>query len=112
MSPITKEQLIEYCLTYPACYLDYPFDEEWAVMRHLKNKKAFAFIYHRNNQLCINLKCEPMEADFYRNVYPCITPAYHMNKTHWNTVIVDGSMTLEELAPFIDKSFRLTQPKR
>ena len=66
---MTRQELIDYCLTLPAAYEDYPFDDitddkRWTVMRHQANKKTFAMIYERNDRLCINLKCEPIEADF------------------------------------------------
>ena len=54
----TKKDLITYCLTYKDVYEDYPFrDHEWAVIRHRNNKKVFAWIYSRNGEVCINLKC-------------------------------------------------------
>ena len=72
----------------------------------------FALILERDAKLCINLKCEPMQADFLRKVYPTVIPAYHMNKTHWNTVIVDGSIPQEELFEMIASSYDLIKPKR
>ncbi|WMJ24084.1 MmcQ/YjbR family DNA-binding protein [Paludicola sp. MB14-C6] len=108
---MTKQELIDYCLTYPSTYLDYPFDEEWAAIRHQSNKKTFAFLYHRNHQLCMNLKCNPMEADFFRSVFSAVTPAYHMNKTHWNTVTIDGSMDENQIYDLIQISYQLTKAK-
>ncbi len=60
---MTRKELIEYCLTMPFSYEDYPFDDvanpgAWTVMRHQVNKKSFAMIYERNEKLCINLKCD------------------------------------------------------
>ena len=58
----TKKDLIKYCLTYPDVYEDYPFhDTEWAVIRHRKNKKVFAWIYTREEKTCVNVKCNPMD---------------------------------------------------
>lgn len=108
---MTKKELIEHCLSYPGSYEDYPFDEEWAVIRHQNNKKAFALIYEREARLCVNLKCEPMRADFLRGLYEDVKPAYHMNKTHWNTVYADGTLPEEELFLMIDHSFSLTAKK-
>ena len=51
-------------------------------MRHRANKKSFALIYERNGKLYVNLKCDPMEADFLRQAFVDVTPAYHMNKVH------------------------------
>ena len=80
-----RQKLIEYCLTYPDSYEDYPFDDSidadaWTVMRHKTNTKSFALIYERNGKLCVNLKCDPFEADFLRKAYKDVTPGWHMNK--------------------------------
>jgi predicted DNA-binding protein (MmcQ/YjbR family) len=95
---MTRRELIDFCLTFPAAYEDYPFDDTkgggaWTVMRHRTNKKSFVLIYERQDKLCVNLKCEPFEADFLRRVYTDIKPAYHMNKTHWNTVTLGGDVS-------------------
>lgn len=114
---MNRRELIDYCLTFPDCYEDYPFDalpdspETWAVMRHLRNKKSFAFIYDRGG-LCVNLKCEPNRADFYRQLYSGVTPAYHMNKEHWNTVRIGSDVPADELYAMIEHSYRLTLPKQ
>lgn len=109
---MTKRELIEYCLTYPGAYEDYPFDEEWAVIRHSGSKKSFALIYERNGHPCANLKCEPMRADFLRSVFDQVQPAYHMNKVHWNTVILDGGLPEQELFDMVAHSFELTMPRK
>ena len=114
---MNRRELIEYCLTFPDTYEDYPFDdipdsaEAWAVMRHRLNKKSFAFIYERGG-LCVNLKCKPDRADFFRHIYTGVTPAYHMNKEHWNTVRPDSDVPVDELYSMIEHSYRLTMPKR
>lgn len=110
---MTRRELIDYCLTYTDVYEDYPFDDlpygpgAWAVMRHKSNEKGFAFIYERQG-LCINLKCEPLLADFLRQVYRGVTPAYHMNKAHWNTVRPDSDVPEDELRTMIEQSYELT----
>ncbi|MDR2712907.1 MAG: MmcQ/YjbR family DNA-binding protein [Clostridiales bacterium] len=113
---MTCQELIDFCLTFPAAYEDYPFDEmtgdgAWAVMRHRTNKKSFAFIYERNGKLCINLKCEPVETDFLRQLFSDVTPAYHMNKVHWNTVALGGDVPDDELCRMIGSSYDLIKPK-
>ena len=114
---MTRRELIDHCLTFPGAYEDYPFDESadapgaWAVLRHRGSKKSFAMIYERSG-LCINLKCEPMQADFLRRIYRSVTPAYHMNKEHWNTVRPDGDVPQEELYGMIAESYRLTAQKK
>lgn len=115
---MTRRELIDYCLTYPDAYEDYPFDgdssspDAWAVMRHRGNKKGFAFIFERGEVLTVNLKCEPMFADLLRNTYPGVTPAYHMNKEHWNSVVPNSAIPPEELCAWIQLSYDLTRPVR
>ena len=113
---MTRQELIDFCLTFPAAYEDYPFDDimdagAWTVMRHRFNKKSFAFIYERNGKLCVNLKCEPLEADFLRQAFEDVTPAYHMNKVHWNTVTLGGDVPEEEIKRMVAGSYDLIKPK-
>jgi len=58
---MNKREIIDYCLTYENVYEDYPFDENWAALRHILNKKTFAFIYDRNEKTYVNLKLNPIE---------------------------------------------------
>ena len=113
---MTRRELIEYCLTRSHSYEDYPFDSivddrAWTVMRHRANRKGFAHIYRRHGKLCINLKCDPFKADFLRQMYANVTPAYHMNKQHWNTVTLGGDVPVAELLKMIEQSYDLTKPK-
>lgn len=114
---LTRQELITYCLTFPGAYEDYPFNEDsaapgaWTVMRCLNNRKSFALLFDRGGVLNINLKCEPMYADLLRSAYPSVIPAYHMNKTHWNGVLLDGSIPDEEILSWISASYELVRPK-
>jgi len=113
---MTRQELIGFCLTFPAAYEDYPFDDimdagAWAVIRHRTNRKSFALIYERNGKLCVNLKCDPFEAGFLRQAFVDVTPAYHMNKEHWNTVALGGDVPEEELQWMVGKSYDLVMPK-
>ncbi len=113
---MTRQDLIDFCLTFPAAYEDYPFDDiadagAWTVMRHKINKKSFALIYERHSKLCVNLKCDPFEADIMRQAFEDITPAYHMNKEHWNTVKVGGNVPEDEMKRMIGRSYDLIKPK-
>lgn len=114
---LTRKELIDYCLTFQAAYEDYPFNDDagaekaWTAMRHQTNKKCFAFIFQHDGKLCMNLKCEPMYADFLRGIYPSVTAAYHMNKTHWNTVVIDGKVPQDELYDMIGRSYELIKPR-
>jgi len=113
---MTRQEIIDFCLTFPAAYEDYPFDDStdpgaWTAMRHRTNKKTFAFIAVHSGQLIANLKCDPAEADFLRQIYDSVTPGYHMNKTHWNTVVIDGDVPEDELKQMIESSYDLIKPK-
>ncbi|WP_018976251.1 MmcQ/YjbR family DNA-binding protein [Saccharibacillus kuerlensis] len=98
-------------MTYPSVYEDHPFDEGWTVMRHQANKKIFAMIYERGGHPSVNLKCDPMRAAVLRDLHEDISPGYHMNKEHWNTVILDGVLNAEDIFDLVRHSFELTRPK-
>lgn len=109
---LTKREIIDYCLTYQDSFEDYPFEEDnWAAIRHKSNAKTFAFIYEKDGQICLNLKCEPMKAEFLRSAFEAVIPAYHMNKTHWNTVFLN-KINENEVYEMIKNSFELTMPKK
>lgn len=108
----TRREAIEMCLTYADAYEDYPFhDSNWTVMRHKTNRKSFAYIFEHEGCIWINVKCDPMDGDFLKSAYPAIVPAYHMNKTHWIGVRLDGTMSDDEIMPIIAQSFYLTQTR-
>lgn len=109
---LTREEAVAACLSFPFTYEDYPFgDANWTVMRHRENQKSFAFIYEREGRICINVKAEPMWGDFWRNTYPAVTPAYHMNKKHWISIVLDGSMADEDIHRLLKDSYALTAKK-
>lgn len=90
---------------------DYPFnDGNWAALRHRDNKRCFAFIYDFHGRLQVNLKCRPEWTSFWRNAHTGVTPGYHMNKTHWNTLILDGSIPDEDIKTMTAESYQLTAP--
>lgn len=80
----------QLCLSMPCAYADYPFGPESTVFkvagRDPCKGKMFGLIMHLNGELVLNLKCEPALADQQRSEHPQITPGYHMNKKHWNSV--------------------------
>ena len=113
----TRREIIDYCLTFPLAYEDYPFADIkyigiWTVMRHKTNKKTFAQIYERHGKLCVNLKCEPNRGDTLRQVFTDVQPAYHMNKQHWLMIITGRDVSECELKEMIEHSYDLTKPKR
>lgn len=93
-------------------YEDYPFDDaNWTIMRHRRGGKIFAMIFEREGHIWLNLKETPEDCFILRELYPTVLPAYHMNKRHWVSVVLDGSMTDEEILPLIRKSYDLTAKK-
>lgn len=107
-----RQELIDLCLTFPGAVEDYPFEENHCILRHSQNRKWFALVLELDGQLCINLKCEPMQADFWRSVYKDCRPGWHMNKVHWNTVYLGGDVPEDVLAGMIGDSFELTKPEK
>jgi predicted DNA-binding protein (MmcQ/YjbR family) len=99
------KKILNYCLSKKGAIEDYPFGNAVLVIKIAS--KMFALISERNNLLNISLKCEPFLADHLRQQYPCITPGYHLNKSHWNTIVIDGSLTELELSKMIDHSYDL-----
>lgn len=113
---MNRKDIINFCMTFPAAYEDYPFDDvldagAWTVMRNRTNRRSFALIYERKGRLCVNLKCDPIEADFLRQAFADVTPAYHMNKVHWNTITLGGDVPDEVLRRMIGVSYGLIEPK-
>ncbi len=84
---------------------EYPFDEQTAVYK--AGGKMFALLAKDETPLRITLKCPPEEAEALRTLYPAIVPGYYMNKRHWNTVTLDGSVPDEELVEMVETSYRL-----
>jgi len=109
----TRQEAINYCLTFNNVYEDYPFsDFNWTIMRHTDNRKMFAAIYERKGNIWINVKCDPDFTYLWRSAYESVIPAYHMNKWHWNSIILDGSIPTDEIKKMIGDSFELTKPKK
>jgi predicted DNA-binding protein (MmcQ/YjbR family) len=97
--------LKKYLLSKPEAEEDYPFGADVAVFKILG--KMFALIGFEKGVMRINLKCDPHEAIQLRDVFEAVIPGYHMNKTHWNTVIIDGSLPDGEIERMIDNSYKL-----
>lgn len=104
----TREDAVAFGLTFPDTYLDTPFhDANWQLIRFKGNTKAFMWIYERNGFININLKVNPDWANFWRDMYKSVTPGYHQNKQHWNTVILDGTIPESDLIKMIQESYKL-----
>jgi predicted DNA-binding protein (MmcQ/YjbR family) len=93
------------CLNQKATVEELPFGPEARVFKVLG--KMFALMPVDANPPSISLKCDPLLAEALRETYTAVEPAYHMNKKHWNTVIVDGTITDDEVRDMIDASYDL-----
>ncbi|WKE67516.1 MmcQ/YjbR family DNA-binding protein [Gallaecimonas kandeliae] len=100
-----SQALRHYLLQKPEAQEDYPFGPEIAVYK--VRGKMFALLGHFQGHDSVNLKCDPFEAQALRDIFPAVKPGYHMNKLHWNTVLLDGSVPAGELERMVDASFAL-----
>ena len=107
---MTKREYAEFCASLPGAVIDRPFEKDFVswVARHESSRKWFAVVMEKDGRTLINLKCEPAEDELLRSVYAGVVPAYHMNKTHWNTVYPDADVPPEELLRMTENSYRLT----
>lgn len=106
----TRKDIIDFCLTFDGAYEDYPFNDfNWTIMRITDNKRMFAAIFERQGKIWVNVKCVPSLAELWRNTYNAVIPAYHMNKKHWNSIILDGSVPDAEIKNMIADSFELVK---
>ncbi|WP_266365997.1 MmcQ/YjbR family DNA-binding protein [Tellurirhabdus rosea] len=101
------EELRLYCLAKPGVTESLPFGEDTLVFK--VGGKIFALTGLDANPPSINLKCNPERAVELREQFEAVRPGYHMNKTHWNTVIVDGSIRQADLREWIDHSYELVR---
>ena len=100
----TREDVIKFCLSLQNTYEDYPFhDFNWTVMRHQDNKKMFASIFERQGHIWVNTKCDLDWAYMWRTTYESVVPAYRMNKWHWNSIILDGTVPENDIKIFSEE---------
>lgn len=108
----TREEVVAFCNTLPFVYEDAPFhDDNWTLMRHKENKKTFAFIFEKDGLVWINVKAGLLGCELWRMTYSAVVPAYHMNKQHWISIILDGTMDDGDIRRLIEDSFDLTKKK-
>ena len=103
------EDIREYCIKKPGVEEGFPFGEETLVFK--TGGKIFLLVGLTNVPLQFNAKFDPERAEELREQYDCIIPGYHMNKKHWNTVIIDRTLTNKQLCELIDHSYDLVTPK-
>ncbi len=101
-----KENIVEYCLRKKGATREYPFGPEPLVIK--VKGKMFALIFENlEKHTIINLKCDPVIADNLREQHENVRPGYHMNKKHWNSITLDGSVPEPDLLAMIDHSYLL-----
>ena len=105
----TRKELIDLCLTFAGSVEDYPFDDDnWTCMRHGHGGKIFALIFERDGNIWVNLKNLPDVCATWEEACPSIVPAYHMNKKHWLSIILDGTVPDRLISDLIADSYRIT----
>jgi len=102
---VDLEQLREYVLGFADVEETLPFGPDTLVYKVLG--KIFLLVGMDNHPLQFNVKCDPDLALELREEFAAVMPGYHMNKKHWNTIVVDGSISAKRLYQFIDHSYSL-----
>jgi len=102
---MTHKQVEEYLLSMPGAKLDYPFGENTAVYK--VNDKMFALVAENKEPVQLSLKSDPLLAVTLRQKYETVMPGYHLNKKHWNTIVLTGQLTWDEVKDLIRHSYDL-----
>ncbi len=105
MTGARRERVMAACATKPGAVEDYPFGDEVAVFRVAG--RMFALVPLGESPGSVSLKCDPDLAIGLRGRYAGVRPGYHLNKRHWNTVTLDGSVPDEDVLELIDHSYEL-----
>ena len=103
------EQIRKYLLSKSETTEELPFGPDALVFKVAG--KMYALIAWEENPIFISMKCDPDRAIGLRNEYPAIKPAYHFNKTHWNMIYIDGTLTDDQIFELIDHSYDLVVKK-
>ena len=102
---MTPRELKSACLAFAGAREEFPFGEATSVFKVAG--KMFALSQLDSNPLSVSLKCDPELAVQLRAAYPAITAGYHLNKRHWNTVVLDGSIEDQFLREMLEDSYDL-----
>ncbi len=109
---MNHQHLIELGLAYSGTSLRYPFDPDLPVLYVYVGNRMFALLGRTNAVESVNLKTPPDEAWLLRETYAgSVLPGYHMNKRHWNTVLLDGTVPDEVIVQMLDESYNLVVAK-
>lgn len=102
---MTHKEVEEYILSMPNAKLDYPFGKDVAVYK--AEDKMFALIAEKSDPVRLSLKCDPQLAEVLRDKYETVMPGYHLNKKHWNTIVLTGQLSWDEIKDLIRHSYDL-----
>ena len=102
---MNAEELRDYCLSLLGTDEDFPFGPDTSVFKVAG--KIFALSRLSEYPLRVSLKCDPALAEELRRAHPAVIPGYHLNKLHWNTVIIDGSLSDEIISDMVEDSYDL-----
>ena len=105
-----RDAALAACARQEGAELTFPFGEQTAVYK--VGGKVFAFSGLDGDPPQITLKCEPEHADALRSEHSAIRPGYHMNKRHWITVTLDGSLPAQLIEELIEDSYDLVAPRK
>ena len=99
------KELEAFLLSFADARLDYPFGEGVAVYK--VGDKMFALVSEKSHPIRLSLKCDPNLAETLRERYESVMPGYHLNKKHWNTLVLTGQLTWPEVQDLIRHSYNL-----
>lgn len=109
---MSDEEVVALCTSLPGALAEDTFrDGETVVFKHRENGKWFGVLINRGGERLLNLKCDPVLAQLLRENVPGVTPGYHMNKTHWNSLRV-RALAEDEIEREVRHSYELTRPGR
>jgi predicted DNA-binding protein (MmcQ/YjbR family) len=106
---MTPDELRDHCLSFSGTEETFSFGPETSVFKVAG--KVFALSRLGESPLRVGLKCEPALAEQLRAAHAAVIPGYHLNKRHWNTVTIDGSLTNQTIADMIEDSYDLVVSK-
>lgn len=106
---MTADGLRNCCLSFTGAEETFPFNPETSVFK--VEGKMFALSRLGEESLRVSVKCEPRLAEALREAHAAVIPGYHLNKQHWNTVILDGSLSDEAVQEMIEDSYDLVVSK-
>jgi predicted DNA-binding protein (MmcQ/YjbR family) len=98
-------ELRDHCVSFPGAEETFPFGPATSVFK--VSARMFALSQLGADSLRVSLKCEPQLAEALRSAHTAVLPGYHLNKRHWNTVIIDGSLPMQMIKNMIEDSYDL-----